>query len=252
MISHLKHTYLGGLFVVYGLTVGAFSQLDSDDYESYTEIENQSVTIEDFSQDRPGHPPSRWRFITSSREVWPLSRVLDDTRTATVRSEGGDNYLRLETDNRALRITLRNEVDFDWSLDRHSDLQWDWRAPKLPEGGREDRSSHNSVAAAVYVTFGTDWLGRPRSIKYTYSSTLSVGTVISHGPLRVMVVSSGADGRNNQWSTMRRDIPADYRQLFGSDPPNDPISITVWSDSDSVPSGSIGDFNNFILRPSRR
>src|SRR5690625_7757155 len=93
-----------------------------------------------------------------------------------------------------------------------------------------NEASNNDTGAAVYVTFDTDWLGRPRSIKYTYSSTLPVGTVVRFGPLRVIVTDTGADGIGD-WRQVDRDVVRDYQQVFGGDPPDRPLSSTLWRDS---------------------
>src|SRR5690625_7612951 len=109
-----------------------------------------------------------------------------------------------------------------------------------------NEASNNDTGAAVYVTFDTDWLGRPRSIKYTYSSTLPVGTVVRFGPLRVIVTDTGADGIGD-WRQVDRDVVRDYQQVFGGDPPDRPLSITLWRDSDGTTPSAQAD-----LRPRER
>ncbi len=95
-----------------------------------------------------------------------------------------------------------------------------------------------------------DWPGRPRSIKYTYSSTLPVGTTASYGALRVIVVASAADGLGD-WIRIERDVVADYRRVFRRDPPNLPVFITLWGDSDNT--GGVSDvyFDDIALLPAR-
>ena len=116
----------------------------------------------------------------------------------------------------------------------------------MPVGANEEKK--NDTGAAFYVTFGKDWLGRPRSIKYTYSSTLPVGTVKSYnlGRMKVIVVASGADGFGN-WMTIERDVRADYCKVFGSEPPARPLSIMLWSDSDNTGHTAEVDFDNIAL-----
>ena len=104
------------------------------------------------------------------------------------------------------------------------------------------------MGGAVYITFGTDRLGRPKSIKYTYSSSLPPGSVLRQGSLRVVVVSRG---ETNRWETIVRDVAADYRSLFGEDPP-DPKSITLWSDSDDTNSEAEVDVDDLVLLPPPR
>lgn len=206
--------------------------------------------VEDFESYEAGELPSRWKFVAGKKEALPLEEVVNEREKFYVEEEDGNKFVRAYTEDEAQRITLRNGTDFEWDLDRHPHLQWEWRALRLPEGASE--RGKNDTGAAVYVTFGEDWLGRPKSIKYTYSSTLPVGSVVNFGPLKVLVVSSGADSDTGEWKTIRRDVIADHRQLFGGGPPNRPLSITLWSDSDSTHDVAEADFDNFALLPARR
>lgn len=208
------------------------------------------VVVEDFEAYETGVQPYRWkRPHRKSRSLVEVPRALerDDDYFEIVR-EGGGKRARAYTRDESTQIVRVNGESFQWNLKTHPRLAWEWRADKLPEGARESSSKTNDSGAAVYVTFGTDWLGRPKSIKYTYSSTLPVGTMAKYGPLRVIVASSGRDGLG-QWKRIERDVVADYRAVFGGDPPDEPISITLWSDSDDT--GSVAEvyFDNLILLP---
>jgi hypothetical protein len=206
--------------------------------------------LDDFESDTEGELPSQWVFVTSDQEIMDLSTQMTENEWARVQREGDRSYLKTYTEDEALRISLVNNEHFDWRLDDHPWIEWSWRIHAYPEGGDETRSRRNDVAAAVYVTFGTDWLGRPKSIKYTFSSTLSVGAIDDQGPLRVMVIDSANEPRLGEWKTMRRNIRSDYRQLFGEDPPNDPVSITIWNDSDTIDGQvSESDFDTLRLLP---
>jgi hypothetical protein len=209
------------------------------------------IVIEDFRSERPNGVPGRWLVLDGRRLTPASSREWTDRRRFMVVREGDRQFVRAITHGTAARIILPMQEDGrSWDLASHPRLSWEWRATRLPANAREDRV--NDTGGAVYVTFDIDWLGRPRSIKYTYSSTLSVGTVVSFGRLRVIVVSSGADGIG-EWVTVERDIRADFRQVFRSEPPMEPLSIALWSDSDDTQDRAQVDFDNIALRrgPSR-
>ncbi len=211
-----------------------------------------TILVDHFESDAVGEPPSQWEYVTSEKEVLPPREVLEDggDEQFYVAEEGGNQFVRAVTKGEALRFTVRNGHDVDWNLQSHSRLQWRWRAHTLPEGASE--KGENDTGAAVYVTFGKDWLGRPKSIKYTYSSSLPVGTVVSFGPLKVIVVDSAREPRLGEWKTIQRDVVQDYRQVFGGSPPDRPVSITLWSDSDTTGDESKVDFDDIKLIPSRR
>lgn len=211
--------------------------------------DTSEILIDDFRSYPAGEFPDEWVFVTEDKEIRTYEEVYDEGEEAFIAEEEGRKFFRFHTVNEAQRYSKRNGVDFDWNLRDHPRLQWEWRALQLPEGASE--RGKNDTGAAVYVTFGTDWLGRPKSIKYTYSSSLPVGSVVSFGPLKVIVVDSATEPRLGEWKQVRRNVIADYRQAFGGDPPSRPVSITLWSDSDSVNGVAKVDFDNIKLLPRR-
>ncbi|MEX0821037.1 MAG: DUF3047 domain-containing protein [Rhodothermales bacterium] len=198
---------------------------------------DSSVVVADFEGDTPGALPSGWGYLSSrNRRFQSAVAVMDPNQKFEVHAEEGNRFVRAYTKGEAQRISLRAEA-LDWKLSEYPRLRWSWRALRLPEGAREDRV--NDSGGAIYVSFSkTDWLGRPLSIKYTYSSTLPVGTVVSTGNVKIIVASSGLNGIGS-WLTVDRNVVDDYRRVFGSDPPDEPFTITLWSDSDNT--GSIGE-----------
>ena len=202
------------------------------------------VVVDDFEADTAGKVPGRWTYISKRGDVVELNQIMSENERFYVVKEGANKFLRGFTHDEAQRIT-RTGDDIGWDLREHARLSWEWRALQLPADANE--KTKNDTGAALYVTFDTDWLGRPKSIKYTYSSTLPVGTVHSFGRLKVIVASSGLDGLG-AWKKIERDVVADYRRVFGGDPPDKPLSITLWSDSDDTNGVAEVDFDNIMLR----
>lgn len=208
------------------------------------------IMVDDFEGYRVGSFPDKWVHVSESRRILTYEEAREPGEKVVVKEEDGNKFVRLITKNEALRFTVRNGEEVDWNLKDHPRIQWRWRAKRLPKGASE--KGKNDVGGAIYVTFGTDWLGRPKSIKYTYSSSLPIGTVVPFGPLRVIVVSSGADPHTGQWKTVQQDIVNDYRQVFGGDPPDRPLSITFWSDSDTTGDLAKVDMDDIQLLPEYR
>lgn len=228
-----------------GMTLGGISPLASPAPDSA-----EAVLVDDFESDETGAPPQGWVFVTSDRDILSPREALDDGEEFYVAEENGNRFVRTVTKGEALRFSIRNGHEFDWTLTSHPRLKWRWRALELPEGASE--KDKNDAGGAVYVTFGKDWLGRPKSIKYTYSSSLPVGTVVSFGPLKVIVVDSAREPRLGEWKTMQRDVVRDYKQVFGGSPPDRPVSITIWGDSDTTGDESKVDFDDITLVPPHR
>lgn len=206
-------------------------------------IDTNRRVIDDFERYEAGDYPIRWMTRHRGRII-SYDRRSDD-EYFQIHEENGQKFVRVTIENESHRMLVTRDDRLDWNLEEFPTLAWDWRAIKLPPDARED--TRNDTGAAVYVIFKVDWLGRPTSIKYTYSSTLPVGTIVDYGRLKVVVVSSGADG-TGAWLSIERDVAADYEDLFGKDPPVRPVSIMLWSDSDNTKSVAIADFDNIEVR----
>ncbi len=157
--------------------------------------------------------------------------------------------MRAYSKGEAVHLTMANDRDgFNWDLRSHPYLTWDWRANELPRGAREDKSRMNDAGLGLYVYFDMKGLliKKPEGIKYTYSSTLPVGTILKQDRLRVIVVASGAR-EMGRWINIERNVVDDYRMAFNQEPPDRPMSIRLWSDSDNTNQIGEGDFDNIML-----
>lgn len=223
-----------------GAPVSAVGQSDSVDAH---------VLIDDFQQDVPGELPSRWRMRKDKRLV-PLSQNdMRENERFTIEQEGSNRFLRAYTKGEAVHIYMGNSEDgFDWDIRDHPVLAWDWRANELPVNASEDVERFNDSGGGVYIIFDIEGflVKRPKTIKYVYSSSLPVGTVVSHGKLVVIVASSALNG-TGEWTHVRRNVAEDYRRVFGGTPDRYPLSIRLWSDSDNMNTVAEVDFDNFML-----
>ncbi len=203
--------------------------------------------IEDFENNGVGKNPTGWKYIHERKELRDVApEPLKDNDYFEIRQEQGNKFVRVYTKGETTSLIRLNGEGYNWNLQEHPRLSWRWRALRLPEGAREDEDRLNDAGAAVYVTFSKDVIGRPRSIKYTYSSTLPVGTVVSYGRLKVLVVASAQEGLG-KWEQVSRNVVDDYRQLFGGEPPDTPISIAIWSDSNDTGGIATADFDDLAL-----
>ncbi len=201
--------------------------------------------LDDFEAYSHGDLPTGWGNLDGTTPV-PYSRSEQDEVFQIVEEAGG-KYVRAIVRDNSHKMILRNGDQFQWDLRQNPTLSWDWRAVEIPPDAREDKKRLNDVAAAVYVTYKLTFMRVPRSIKYTYSSTLPVGTTIkSSRNLWVVVVASAADGLG-EWQHITRNVAEDYRKLFGRNPPDNPLSVMLWSDSDNTNSTTIADFDNIAI-----
>ncbi len=236
-LIYLYITLLGALLSGLGDSSRVAAPVLIDDFESY-EVEGL---------------PIHWRYIDAGQKFLPVTpSIMSKDEYFVVLKDGANKFVRAYTKGRAHRLVMPNGQRYRWNLKEHPVLAWEWRAQHLPAGAREDVKRLNDTGGAVYVTFDRDWVGRPRSIKYTYSSTLPVGATVSYGNrLAVVVASSGKEGAKG-WRRIERNIVEDYRKFFGGEPNAEPVSIMIWSDSDSTGDHAEVDFDNVRLLAARR
>ena len=204
------------------------------------------LIVDDFEADSDGALPQRWKYLEGRSLVWVQPRHMRPNERFFVVQEGPNKFLRAYTHGEAVHLTMANDPEgFNWNLRTHPYLIWDWRAHRLPQGAREDKSSLNDAGLGLYVFFSFSGflIKKPVAIKYTYSSTLPVGTILKQDKLRVIVVASG-EREMGQWMTVERNVLEDYRRAFNEEPPDRPLSIRLWSDSDNTNEFGEGDFDN--------
>ena len=117
-------------------------------------------------------------------------------------------------------FALHRDVVLD--LRRSPVLTWTWKVARLPRGDVRD-PHRDDQAAQVYVLFPR-WPS-PRTTSDVHRLRLGFSGARRHdagppaGPnVRIIVVESGP-ARLGTWVREERDVAADYRALFGREPP---------------------------------
>lgn len=207
--------------------------------------------IEDFEAEEVGSLPSNWFNQKGELLTTHFDSTLRETYKYSVLEEQRNKFLRYEgMRGKHMSFPLLNQPELD--IYQTPILSWDWRIFETPEGGNEDKDTANDVSASIYVVFD---LGRvmfkkvPKSIRYTWSSSLPVGTELSKffGNQKIVVVGSGGEEKG-KWLHFERNIVDDYRRLFGDNPPKKPIAILILSDGDSTNSLSKADYDSIVLK----
>ena len=91
------------------------------------------------------------------------------------------------------------------------------------------------------------------TVCYVWDAKLPAGTTLDNAftkRMRYMVVRSGPQ-KLNQWSSEKRDVVADFTQLFGNESDTVPpiIGIAIGADSDNTKSRSVGYVTGVALEP---
>lgn len=194
-----------------------------------------TVVVEDW-----GSVPAGTRGIPPGWEPYrtPGGRPAYDLAVVEV---DGRRALRLRS--RDERSTIARSLSVD--LSATPVLEWEWKAVQLPAGADVRLRARSDLTAHVLVVWpGTPAFLRSRILGYVWEAAVPAGAVEASRKTRTVtfvVVRSGHDllGR---WLTERRDVAADYRKVFGEDPPA-PAAVALsidTNDTHSVAEGYIG------------
>lgn len=260
---HYRHNCLFNTKIIYILqlslililvdTVASFGQ-------SPRHLDNGSVLLESFENDSSGELPLGWYDRDGNKKLKNHKESFTSDYRYKVIQESGDKFLRYEgTRAKHINLPLINkdkENIYNINIYETPILSWKVRAHSLPENANEDSSDRNDAVASIYVVFD---MGRialfkkvPKSIRYSWSTTLEEGTETSKlfGNQKIVVVESGYE-RTGKWVTFERNIVEDYRRLFGDNPPETPLAILILSDGDSTNSFVKADYDDIMLKPEK-
>jgi len=221
--------------------------------DSLKVLSDGTIIIDNFQNQKVGELPSGWYDRNATSEVVNESPKEQQKYKYRVLQEGSNKYLHYQgTKAMHLNFPLRNRKNLN--IYKTPILSWRVRVDKIPENANEDDDNRNDSAASIYVVFD---LGHilfkkvPKSIRYSWSSTLSKGTQLTKlfGNQKIIVVQSGTK-ETGKWVTFKRNIVEDYKRLFGDDPPKKPLAILILSDGDSTGNRSVADYDDIELRPA--
>lgn len=214
------------------------------------------VRIGHFSAQSPSaSPPDGWAQIRFGENE-------NSTRYELVERES-TVVVRAESQNGASGLITRERVD----LEEHPILEWRWKAERLPERADVAVDTSDDAAARVYVTFDYDGLGLVDRIKlallrrFGYSeapsralnylwATRRESEAARPSPytdqIMMLPVRSGST-EVGQWVRERRNVRADYRQLFGEEPP--PVNgVAIMTDTDNTGGTARALYGDLVFR----
>lgn len=155
------------------------------------------------------------RFSTSDLKEWQTKAFQGETRYTFDEKSG---RRALFADSRSAASGLYREIRVD--LRRTPWLHWSWRVDRVLNGVDERTKAGDDYPARVYVVVaGGAAFWKTRSLVYVWSSNQPVGATWHNAftsNARVMALRSGTRDAG-QWVSEKRDIRADFRQLFGED-----------------------------------
>ncbi|MGM0547278.1 MAG: DUF3047 domain-containing protein, partial [Bacteroidota bacterium] len=226
MINVIKLLYSKTTFLVLFLLV-LITSVEAQS-SNPTKLDDGTILIEDFENDNINELPSNWYDRDGNKKLVNHSKNFTKDYLYKVKNNDNNKFLRYDgVTAKHINFPLVNEDGENiYNIDLYETpiLSWKVRAHQLPEGANEKSSDRNDSVASVYVVFD---MGRvalvkkvPKSIRYTWSSTLQEGETGSKlfGNQQIMVIKSGEED-TGKWVTFERNLVEDYRERFGDDPP---------------------------------
>jgi len=163
--------------------------------------------------------------------------------------EGANGYLSARNDKTDNFIIKKIKVD----IVKYPYLNWRWRAIKLPPGGDESRKPTCDVVASVNVILqASKW--RPKTIKYSWSTTLAKGT-FTESPYAIwpsradIIVLQSGPSLKGKWVTEKRNVLKDYKKLYEEDDVDSFVidAIVIMSDGDNTLSQVAADYDEIYF-----
>lgn len=171
------------------------------------------------------------RFSQGDLAGWQAKVFAGETRYAL---ESTDGKPALRADSSAAASGRYREIRVD--LGKTPILHWAWKVDHVLAGADERTRAGDDYPARVYVVFsGGLAFWRTRAINYVWSNQQPVGSRWPNAftsNARMIAVESGA-ARAGTWVAERRDVRADYRELFGGEPGR-VDAVAIMTDTDNT------------------
>ena len=261
--EHIKISDLG--YVVFFLSlillVTDTSEAQDTKYiHSLANSEDGGLMVEDFEGDSVGQLPYNWFEQRGVNRPYNYPEDIKKDYFYRIAGEQSPNsktnhFLRFDgIKAKHLNFPLHQVKNLD--LNETPVLSWKWRIWDIPAGADERNNKINDTAASVYVVFKVKRMALvkevPQSIRYTWSSSLPIGTEIStfFGHQKIVVVGTGQPSNlDGEWMAFSRNLKEDYERLFGEKMPANPLAILLLSDGDSTNDFAKADYDDIGFYP---
>lgn len=187
------------------------------------------------------------RFNTEGLTGWEPKSFKGTTEYRLVKDEGRTVVKASSQDaaSALIKKTSFNPV-------RYRYLRWSWKITAPIAGGDEKTRAGDDYAARVYVVFGGRFFWQTKAINYIWANRLAKGASIAsaYTSNSIMVAAESGKDKAGHWVMEERDIYADYRRLFGVDPPV-AEAIAIMTDTDNTGSSAEAWYGDIILATER-
>lgn len=169
------------------------------------------------------------RFAAEGVNGWESKSFKGKTEYSVVKEDG---RTALKAHAVAAASGLTKKLRFDPRSYRY--LKWSWKISGTIAQGNEKTKQGDDYAARVYVVFPGRFFWQTRALNYIWANKLPRGEFVPNAftaNAMLLAVESGS-ALAGKWIQEERDILADYRRVFGEDPP-EAGAIAIMTDTDN-------------------
>lgn len=145
---------------------------------------------------------------------------------------------------------LVKKMSFDTS--RHRYLKWSWKIDQTIATGDETSRQGDDYAARIYIIFPGRFFWQTRALNYIWANKLPREQFVPNAftaNAMLLAVESGMS-RAGQWLAEERDILADYRRVFGAEPPR-AGGVAIMTDADNTGTEATAWYGDITLSTTR-
>lgn len=162
-----------------------------------------------------------------------------------------DGRVVVQATSHAAASGMVKRIEFDPAKYRY--LRWSWKIADTVEGGDETTKSGDDYAARLYVVFPGRFFWQTRAINYIWANKLAKGQAIPNAftANAMMVAVESGPSQSGRWLQEERDILADYKQLFGENPPQ-AGAVAMMTDTDNTGASAVAWYGDIVISTSPR
>jgi hypothetical protein len=163
--------------------------------------------------------------------------------------EDGRSVVKASSSNAA--SGLIRKMHFQPSKFRY--LRWSWKIADTVKGGDERVKNGDDYAARIYVIFPGAFFWQTKALVYIWANRLPQGESAQNvytANARMIAVESG-NGKAGLWLTEERDLYADYRHLFGTEPPM-AEGVAIMTDTDNTGGTAEAWYGEILLSTAKK
>lgn len=187
------------------------------------------------------------RFAVDGLNGWETREFKGQTSYQLVQDEQG---IVLKAQAKGAASGLVKKIRFDPS--RHRYLTWSWKIDHTIVTGDETTRQGDDYAARIYIIFPGRFFWQTRALNYVWANKLPQGDFVPNAFTAnaiLLAVESGSP-RAGQWVSEERDILADFRRVFGEEPPL-AGGIAIMTDTDNTGAEATAWYGDITLMTTR-